>query len=128
MKGGDVALLKCLMRSRLSASIFRATEPVPREENFNFVLPNIGDVPFHPGSEFNFPKTLSGKWKRCCQYQCSGLKHFLGFILGNSLTVTLRYQSNVRTSISLQIQINTQQPSIVIHTVLLFTFLLEKLD
>ena len=40
----------------------------------------------------------------------SGLKHFLGFILGNSLTVTLRYQSNERTSISLQIQINTQQP------------------
>ena len=69
MKGGDVALLKCLMRSRLSASIFRATEPVPMEDNFNFVLPNIGDVPFHLGSEFNFPKTLSGKWKRCCQYQ-----------------------------------------------------------
>ena len=62
MKGGDVALLKWLMRSRLSA-------PMPWEENFNFVLPNIGDVPFHPGSEFNFPKTLSGKWKRCCQYQ-----------------------------------------------------------
>ena len=79
MKGGDVALLKCLMRSRLSASIVRATESVPREENFNFVLPNIGDVPFHPGSTYFYQPPNSNKHLTAihCNTYCTSFYLFI---------------------------------------------------